>query len=131
MSLAQIHLKVTGIKNQKGKVMVALFNSEPHFPTLPYLREAIDILPDLTVEVQFKDLKEGFYAISVFHSKEGKIRPQLNILGMPTERYGFSNNQFGRFGKIPPFEQAKFKVTAITTLEIRLQSVLEAAQNVQ
>jgi len=131
MASAQIHLKVTGIKNRKGKIMVALFNTEFHFPALPYLRKTADILPNLTAEVQFKDLKEGFYAISAFHSEHGRIRPQLNILGMPIERYGFSNNQFGLFGMFPLFEQAKFEVKTIATLEVKLLSIAEAAQGIK
>jgi len=129
MASAQIDVKITGIKNRKGKIMVALFDSGFHFPSLPYIRKTVDIASDLTAELQFTDSEEGFYAISAFHSERGQLRPQLNLLGMPTERYGFSNNIFGFFGMPPLFEQAKFEVKATTEIEISLKSVAEAVQS--
>ena len=46
----------------------------------------------------------GSYSIKVFHDENGNSKLDKDILGVPTERYGFSNNARGRFGP-PPFQQ--------------------------
>lgn len=122
---ASIYLTIRGMKNSKGKIMIALFDSEHGFPNRPVQRKTISIAPDLTAKIEFDQLSSKFYAISAFHSETGHSSLKTNFLGIPQERYGFSNNKFGIFGKIPDFEQVKFKVSSTTQLEIILRDITE------
>ncbi len=45
-------------------------------------------------------LPPGRYAVSAFHDANSNKKLDKNLLGMPTEKYGFSNNVRGTFG--PP-----------------------------
>ncbi len=47
----------------------------------------------------------GRYSIKAFHDENNNSKLDTNFLGMPTERYGFSNNARGRFGP-PSFAEA-------------------------
>ena len=53
--------------------------------------------------------KPGDYAIAIYHDKNGNKEFDKNFLGIPSERFGMSNNP--KFGlKSPEYEQAVFTV---------------------
>jgi uncharacterized protein (DUF2141 family) len=52
-------------------------------------------------------LQYGTYAIKVFHDENSNGEFDTNVLGIPSEDYGFSNNASGWFGP-PRWEKAKF-----------------------
>ena len=72
-----------------------------------------------TVRVIFANLEAGDYAVMLFHDANSNGELDSNMLGIPSEGYGFSNN-VGRFGK-PDFEEAMFTVTGETAIEINLR----------
>ena len=53
------------------------------------------------------------------HDLNGNGELDANFLGMPREPWAFSNNAVGRRGPAK-WEDAKFEISADTTLEIRL-----------
>lgn len=58
--------------------------------------------------------KPGDYAIAVYHDKNGNKEFDKNFLGIPSERFGMSNNP--KFGlKSPEYEEAVFSVPASGT----------------
>ncbi len=100
-----IHLQITGIENTDGVVRIGLYNSEKAF--LEEKKETggavIDILKP-KVSYVFDNLYSGSYAIAVWHDENNNQKLDTNILGMPIENYGFSNNKFGTFGP-PDFDE--------------------------
>lgn len=62
------------------------------------------------VAFQFPGLKPGRYAVRVMHDENGNGKLDTNLMGMPIEGYGFSNNPttMGR----PTFDDAAFDVGA-------------------
>ena len=68
----------------------------------------------------FSNLPPGAYAVAVYHDENGNGRLDTNLLGLPTERYGFSNNA-RRILFFPPSFAARFTVSALgTTISVRL-----------
>lgn len=61
------------------------------------------------VSLTFADVAPGTYALKVFHDVDGDGQLDTNMIGIPTEPYGFSNDAMGTFGP-PSFEQAGFQV---------------------
>ncbi|RXR06204.1 DUF2141 domain-containing protein [Pseudoxanthomonas composti] len=59
-------------------------------------------------QVVFRDLPAGRYAVQVMHDENGNGRLDTNIIGMPTEGYGFSNNP--RVMRKPTFDEAAFEL---------------------
>ena len=51
----------------------------------------------------------GRYGIRLFHDVDGNGELNANIMGIPTEPFGFSNNAPPRFGP-PSFEAAAFDI---------------------
>ena len=57
----------------------------------------------------FDNVEPGEYALTVLHDENGNGKLDTNLLGMPKEGYGVSNNAFRRFGP-PRFREAKITV---------------------
>lgn len=106
-SLGVIELEITGMASDEGQMLVGLYNSEEGWLLKPY-KGAFGKIANGVTTVTFRDIPEGVYAISVFHDKDndGKLN---RLFGMPTERFGASNNAPSRFGP-PKWQDAKFQL---------------------
>lgn len=105
-----IHVEILDIRNSVGAVACALFEGPKGFPT-EFLRFATNIM---MVKVRatkatcdFADIAPGTYALAVIHDENRDGELATNMLGMPKEGYGFSNDAKGTVGA-PSFEAASF-----------------------
>ncbi len=125
VQLGTLHVIVEGIKNPQGQVKLALEKSAEEFDKGPlhqarYRGESIMIKGD-KVDIYFRDVPFGTYAIKAFHDADGNGSLNTNIMGIPSEDYGFSNNVRGTMGPAS-FQDARFEIkNAETTLTIRLK----------
>ncbi|MDQ2646856.1 MAG: DUF2141 domain-containing protein [Myxococcota bacterium] len=55
----------------------------------------------------FEDVPPGSYGISAFHDRNDNEKLDTNLIGVPVEDYGASNNARGVFGP-PKFDDARF-----------------------
>ncbi len=93
-----------------GIVNVALFDKAEGFPKTVLSGQRIAAAPGAVVVV-FPDLKPGDYVVSAFLDENGNGQLDTNLLGLPTEKYGFSNDARGAFGP-PSFGDARLHVGA-------------------
>lgn len=102
-----IELEITGMESDEGQILIGLYNSEDQWLQKPY-KGAYGKIANGVSKVIFRDIPEGFYAISVFHDKDndGQLK---KFLGVPTERFGASNDAPSRFGP-PRWRDAKFQL---------------------
>ncbi len=78
-------------------------------------------ITDSKMDVYFSDVPFGTYAVKAFHDEDGNGTLNTNMVGVPTEDYGFSNNARGTFG-LPKFQDARFEMDADEkTIAIRLK----------
>ena len=99
---------IKGFENDKGNCRFALDNSKSIYES----EDSVWIGKDLPINnkeavVTIDSLKYGVYAIRVYQDKNKNKKLDSDILGIPTENYGFSNNASGWFGP-PSWEKAKF-----------------------
>ena len=106
---AEIVVKVTNIKNDEGVIRVLLFKEACGFPDSPEkaFHSASVIINNQIATVSFKQLPAGKYAISVFHDSQNTGKLRTNMMGIPKDGYGFSNNARSTFSA-PSFESAAF-----------------------
>ena len=106
-AMGTIELEITGMENDEGQMLVGLYNSEEGWLLKPF-KGAFGKIANGVTTVIFRDIPEGVYAISVFHDKDndGKLN---RLFGLPTERFGASNNAPSRFGP-PRWRDAKFQL---------------------
>jgi uncharacterized protein (DUF2141 family) len=105
-----IHVKILGIRNSTGGVACALFESSEGFPN-EYLRSATNIMVikvrDKQARCDFEDIPRGTYALAVVHDENMNGKLDTNLLGIPKEGYGFSNDAKALF-TAPSFSAASF-----------------------
>lgn len=105
-----IHVKVLNIRNSTGTVACALFESADGFPS-EFLLTATNIMVIKIRATQarcdFEDIPPGTYALAVVHDENMNGKLDTNILGIPREGYGFSNDAKGLLGA-PTFFAASF-----------------------
>ena len=103
---ADLDFKITNIKNSKGKLVIALFDSSDDFLEKPVAEFSLDINEDGEVLGTFADLPPGDYGIAAYHDKndDGKLNTFVLV---PREDYGFSNNARSFFGP-PSFKKSSF-----------------------
>jgi uncharacterized protein (DUF2141 family) len=107
---ADLTVDVAGLANARGTVMVAVFDSAGHFLKQPLRTAAVAAQPG-QVQLLINDLAPGDYAVSLFQDENGNGKLDKNLVGMPIEPYGFSNDAAGSNGP-PGFEQARVQVGA-------------------
>jgi len=66
------------------------------------------------------ELKKGVYAISLFVDSNNNKIIDKNLLGIPTEQYGFSNNASGFLGS-PSYKDASFNLVDDLDIKISLK----------
>jgi uncharacterized protein (DUF2141 family) len=104
----QFKLIINGIDKLEGEIRIAIFDSEEKYTKEPL--HALVIPVDSTTIVWKEDsLPFGEYAIAVYHDKNKNGKIDTNLLGIPKEDYGFSNDARGRFGPAS-WNDSKFKV---------------------
>jgi uncharacterized protein (DUF2141 family) len=117
-------VNISGARNAKGKIGVTVFKSADGFPSetaKAIFRQIVDIDPHgLGANVVFKDVPTGTYAVAVLHDENGNGKMDKNLLGIPKEGYGASNNPPKKM-RPPTFDEAKFSLDAREkTIEIKL-----------
>lgn len=106
----KVSIKIKGLKNNLGTVKVALCNSLENYNDhkAPFKGFNLPIINN-QAEITISDLPIGFYAVKVFHDENNNNDLDTNILGIPVEDYGFSNNASGLFGP-PSWKDAKLMI---------------------
>jgi uncharacterized protein (DUF2141 family) len=104
-----IHVRVEGLRSDKGQVMCALFSSAKDFPKNgdKALAHAQSPIAHGKAVCDFSDVAPGRYAVSVFHDENSNGKMDTNFIGMPREGVGASNNAIGHLGP-PKFDAAAF-----------------------
>ncbi len=97
---------VKNIRNNKGVLVIGLFDSERNFTKHPLKAESPKAMAG-TMKIVFHDVNPGDYAISIFHDANENSVLDMNFIGIPKEGFGFSNDAMGTFGP-PAFHKAKF-----------------------
>ncbi len=106
-SAADLIVTVTGAPAGKGEVACALFRSADGFPMNSAKAVAstrVKAAPE--VECRFKDVSPGPLAVAVSVDLNGNGKTDKNLLGIPTEPWGVSNNARPSM-RAPKFEEAR------------------------
>ncbi|WP_306396982.1 DUF2141 domain-containing protein [Telluria beijingensis] len=107
---ADLSIRVDGVRADGGAVRVALFDSADRFLKRPLQTASAPAREGVTT-LEIKDLATGQYAIAVYHDANDNGKLDQNMMGIPVEATGFSNDALGNMGP-PAFEAARFALPA-------------------
>lgn len=107
-------VKITNLGPEGGLVPVIVFADADAFPDKISKAVYANVFPlergvkELSITIE---LPVGTYALATFHDKNKNKKLDLNIVGAPSERFGFSRNPRIGFSS-PNFAECAFEVTA-------------------
>ncbi len=94
---ARLTVTVEGLAPQ-GAVFLALYVDEANWIGGEAVEGRRVDVDGSTVTVEFASRPAGDYAIRFFHDVDGDGELDTNLMGIPSEPFGFSNNARGNFG---------------------------------
>ena len=105
----QLRLEVSSFRSAKGALSCRLFNDAGNFPDGDGLRTVRAPIEGSQATCVFANLAPGTYAVAVVHDENGNGRLDRNLLGIPAEGYGVSNNRTYAMSS-PKWDESKFVV---------------------
>jgi uncharacterized protein (DUF2141 family) len=100
----RLDIEILELRNNTGNILLQVFDSNQKV-----LAQEKCIIKDNMCFVSVPNLSAGKYAVRYYHDENMNGKMETNIIGKPTEGYGFSNNVVGKFGP-PAFEKWLFEV---------------------
>lgn len=125
--LHEIQIEIENIKNS-GTAYIAIYDGSKSFEKdngkksadkQMYIKSIVEKV-NTGRFIKRIEIEEGVYAISLFIDSNGNKKLDKNLIGIPTEQYGFSNNAVGFLGK-PTFKNASFKLIKDSKQIIKLK----------
>lgn len=111
---AELTVVLHDVRAQTGLVKVALVDSQAGWDGKAAPVQATGAPPSgEQATFVFKDLKPGAYAVLITHDENGNGQLDTNMMGMPVEGYGFSNNP--RVMRKPTWDEARFELAGEAT----------------
>lgn len=116
-------LRVVGAADSAGEIRVAIYADEEDFnvPEAADWKQSLVVAPNGISEfrIALSELPAEF-AIAAYHDMNSNGKLDRNALGIPTERYGFSNAARGTVGP-PSFENAAIALPeADSVIELKI-----------
>lgn len=109
---ADLAIEVRGIRSGDGRLYVAVYAPETKatFPDAAGTIAAVQQSAQVgALRFILHDLPPGRYAVNAFHDENDNGELDTNLVGIPSEGYGFANDPDSSFGP-PDFEAAAVNV---------------------
>ncbi len=116
-------IRITNIREAKGVVRVAVFNKSEGFldTDKACFLKVVEAGKSQSVDITFPDAPAGYYAVSCYHDVNNNGKLDKNMLGVPTEPYGFSNQTRPKF-RAPYWDEARIRYEpGKTSIQVRLE----------
>lgn len=98
-------LEVNNIESSTGNIMIHLCRNQHEFigqVPVPYAFFFPAKKNTVTAKIT---IPKGMYAVKIFHDENENKVLDLNAANHPVEKFGFSNNFFGSYSELPPYEK--------------------------
>jgi len=106
--LATLTITVTDLRNHKGQLIFGVFKTSDGFPTESKKSVDWQVKPADADSVTFTcQLPPGQYGASVLHDENKNDRMDKNVIGIPKEGYGVTNNPKPR-ARAATFDESLF-----------------------
>lgn len=117
-----LSVSVTGIKNTKGQLIACLWKEKSGFPTCAKSKSVVRkrlAISGGSMTVSFPNVAAGTYAVTIEHDEDGDGKLKTNIIGIPKEGVGVSNNPSG----IPSWSKAMVKVSGNGSITVKMRYI--------
>ena len=115
----KLTIEIQGVSSKKGNILIALYTNKNEFASKTDTHKNKIQAASSKVMV-FDNLDSESYAFAVFHDENNNGIMDKNFFGVPTEKYGFSNNARETFSA-PSFKAASFEVKSDKKVSVILK----------
>jgi len=109
---SELKIEILNLRNSKGVVIVDLLDKDEKTVEVKTC-----LISDKKCSVIFKGLPNDQYAVKYIHDENEDKELDTNLIGMPKEGFGFSNDAFGKFGP-KDFSEWLFTVSGDTEIKM-------------
>lgn len=106
----QINFSIEGVNSSQGKIYIQLFQGEEAYKSQQPFQAKVVKAQAGTQHITFPNTPTGDYGVRFFHDENDDGELATNMVGMPTEGYGYSNAAKPSFGPVR-YDQIKFEVS--------------------
>lgn len=103
-------LEVNNIESSTGNIMIHLCRNQQEFigqVPVPYAFFFPAKKNTVTAKIT---IPKGMYAVKIFHDENENKVLDVNAANHPVEKFGFSNNFFGSYSELPPYEKVLISI---------------------
>ena len=119
VAAAALEITIDGLRTNEGRVWVGLYASEDDWDEQIESAQGWADVDDGVARVRLAELSSGAVAIQAFHDANGNNDFDTNFMGIPSERYGFSNNPRPKF-RGANWDEAVFELSPGETQEVTI-----------
>jgi uncharacterized protein (DUF2141 family) len=113
-------IKVTNFRSVKGVLEIGLYRDPSSFPKVGQTHRMVRVKVESSEETYtFTNLSSDKYAVCVYHDENSNKVCDKNVIGIPTEGFGFSNNIRPRWSA-PDFDECAIHLINQKTFRIQL-----------
>ncbi|MCG2617821.1 DUF2141 domain-containing protein [Terrimonas sp. NA20] len=104
-------LTVSNLEKIKGKLYIGWYRSADDFrkSDKAVYQRIVEVDGKEAVDIPFENISPGTYAVAIFLDKNDNGKMDTNMLGIPKEKYGFSNNKYP-LTRAATFKESAFEV---------------------
>lgn len=112
----RLTVEIEPVEYKKGILHLAIYDSEESFPDAaePYRKQKVKVDPTQPLSITIEALPPGRYALAIYLDENENDELDKNMLGIPKEPYGFSNNPRAKWSA-PRFDEIAFEMNAAAT----------------
>lgn len=111
---------ITNLKKSYGIIRIGIYDKKENFPKIGKEYKKLSVkVSSKEFNYTIKDLPAGNYAVALYHDANSDGTCNANLIGVPTESYGFSNN-IKPFLSAPSFQDTKFNHAKSSSIYIHL-----------
>jgi len=111
---SELSIVIDGLESNKGVVIVNLLDTNEE----SVMDKTCNIINN-QCKLVFKDVTNGSYAVQYFHDENENKKLDKNIIGIPKEGFGFSNDAMGKFGP-KDFSEWLFEVSGDIKIKMKI-----------
>lgn len=118
--VTRLTVQVTGAASDAGEIWVGLYAGEAAYDSGDEIASVMLPVTSGAASTEFPGLEPGAYGIIAFHDANEDGDFTRNFMGIPQERYGFSNNPRPRF-RAAHWEEAMFTLDGEAQAELNVE----------
>ncbi len=113
-------VEVLNARSNDGMVLGAVYGSDAGWLKSDQAVQVARAAAVPKAVLVYRNLPAGRYAVSLFHDENGNGQLDKNVIGLPTERFGFSRDAMGSMGP-PSFADAAIDLQNHATITVNLR----------